>query len=111
MKVITEKAVNLKLEMPGADKFDHSPLLDSTVLNYTKKGMFEKIKFMVKALNEPSDFKLLYRASEHNFSGEVFHEKCDEVADTLTLVYTEFGKTIAGYSRYKWNHMGYGWGV
>ena len=51
MKLITEKAVNLKLEMPGADKFDHSPLLDSTVLNYTKKGMFEKIKFMVKALN------------------------------------------------------------
>ena len=40
MEEITEKAVNLKLELPGADKFDHSPLLDSAVLNYTKKGMF-----------------------------------------------------------------------
>ena len=63
MQDLTEKAVNLKLEMPGADKFDHSPLLDSVVLNYTKKGMFQKIKFMMKALDEPKDFKLLYRAS------------------------------------------------
>ena len=63
MEAITEKAVNLKLNMPGADKFDHSPLLDSVVLNKTKKGLFEKIKFFMKALDQPKDFRLIFRAS------------------------------------------------
>jgi hypothetical protein len=31
------------------------------------------------------------------------------VEDTLTLVRTEFGKTIAGFSHYKWNAVSNGW--
>ena len=31
-------------------------------------------------------FKLLYRASEHNFDAKQFHESCDGVPNTLVLV-------------------------
>jgi len=47
--------------------------------------------------------KLLYRASENDFDVKKFHEKYDGVADTLTLVETEFNKKIGGYTPLKWN--------
>ena len=49
----------------------------------------------------------LFRASEHGFSAEAFHQKCDNQEDTLVLVRTEFGKTIGGYTHYPWtSHSG-----
>lgn len=42
----------------------------------------------MKALNQPRQLKLLYRASENAFSAGAFHEKCDNNEDTLTLVRT-----------------------
>ena len=35
-----------------------------------------------------------------------FHEQCDNRRDTLTLVRTEFGKTIGGYTHYPWESSG-----
>lgn len=46
--------------------------------------------------------QLVFRASDNNFRAKAFHEACDEVSDTLVVARTEFGKTIAGYSHYKW---------
>jgi hypothetical protein len=48
-------------------------------------------------------FQLLFRGSEHDFKAAAFHKHCDNIEDTLTLVCTEFEKTMAGYSHYKWN--------
>jgi len=73
--------------MPGADKFQHSPIIDSVVFNRTK-NMFQKIKYMVGHLKNPKDFRLIFRASEHGFRAEAFHEKCNNIMDTLTLVRT-----------------------
>ena len=47
--------------------------------------------------------QLLYRASEHNFSAKTFHKLCDDNTHTLTLIETEFGKIIGGYSPLSWN--------
>ena len=49
--------------------------------------------------------ELLFTASQHNFSSAAFHKHCDNIPDTLTLVRTGGGKTIAGYSHYKWNQV------
>ena len=49
--------------------------------------------------------ELLFTASKHNFSSSAFHKYCDNIPDTLTLVRTGGGKTIAGYSHYKWNQV------
>jgi hypothetical protein len=52
---------------------------------------------------------LLFRASEHDFSARAFHAHCDDAEDTLTLVCTEYGKILAGYSHYKWNAVSDNW--
>ena len=62
MSKITERVTKLKLEMPGADRLEHTPLLDSVVLNRSK-NIFQKLKFMIPQINHPEEFKLLYRAS------------------------------------------------
>ena len=46
---------------------------------------------------------LLYRASENSFSAAEFHKKCDNVGETITLVETEYGKVIGGYTPLAWN--------
>jgi len=46
---------------------------------------------------------LLFRASEHNFKAEAFHTKCDGKNRTLTIVRTEFRKTIFAYAESAWN--------
>lgn len=45
---------------------------------------------------------MLYRATEQNFSIRKFHELCDNVPDTLTLIHNEFGKKIGGYTPVAW---------
>jgi len=46
---------------------------------------------------------LLYRASEHEYSAKEFHKKCDGIVSTLTLVETEYGNVIGGYTPLAWN--------
>ena len=45
---------------------------------------------------------LLYRASDNEFSVKKFHQKCDGIENTVTVVETEFGKIIGGYTPVKW---------
>ena len=52
--------------------------------------------------------ELIFRASEHGFKSEEFHKKCDNIEDTFVLLRTKFGKTMAGYSHYKWNQVPHG---
>ena len=46
---------------------------------------------------------LLYRASENNFSAQEFHRRCDNIGGTITLIETEYGKVIGGYTPLAWN--------
>lgn len=57
----------------------------------------------MEALDHPKKVELIFRASQYQFSAGAFHHKCDNIEDTLTLVKTEFGKIIAGYTHYPWN--------
>ena len=66
----------------------------------------EQAEFLFKAVNYPKKVERIFRASEHNFSAAAFHQKCDNKADTLTLIRTEFGKTIGAYSHYEWKSEG-----
>ena len=59
-------------------------------------------------MGKPKKVELLFTASQHNFSSAAFHKHCDNIPDTLTLVRTGGGKTIAGYSHYQWNQVS-GW--
>ena len=59
----------------------------------------------MEVLDQPTQLKLLFRASEYQFSSQSFHNKCDDTEDTLTLILTEHGKTIGGFTHYKWNEV------
>ena len=63
------------------------------------------IEFISESLNNPKRFQLLYRASEDGFGAKEFHKHCDNISDTFVLIRTEFGRTIAGYTHYKWNQV------
>ena len=74
-----------------------------------KGTMDTDIEFISESLNNPKRFQLLYRASEDGFGAKEFHKHCDNISDTFVLIRTEFGRTIAGYTHYKWNHVKNGW--
>lgn len=59
----------------------------------------------MSSLNNPKKLELKFRASEHGFKSQAFHQKCDGILNTLTVVKTEFGKTIAGFTHYPWNKV------
>ena len=48
------------------------------------------------------DYRLLYRASENDYSVGKFHDKCDGVKNTLTLVRTQKDKVIGGFTPLPW---------
>ena len=41
--------------------------------------------------------------SKQQFKAVAFHARCDNVKSTLTLVRTEFGKTIGWFTHNLWN--------
>lgn len=61
---------------------------------------------LLDTLKGPKKLRLLYRASDYGFSAACFHGKCDNIENTLTVVRTEFGKTIAGFTKYPWTQNG-----
>ena len=64
---------------------------EKTVIDFFKAGGMQ-----------PKEFKLLYRASEHNFKAAAFHQKCDNIPNTVTLVKTQFGKVFGGFTPLTW---------
>ena len=47
-------------------------------------------------------FKLLYRASQNEFSVAKFYNKCSNIPNTLILIKTEFNKIIGGFTPLCW---------
>ena len=48
-------------------------------------------------------WKLLFRASEHNFSARKFHEMCDNKNPTVTIVQSkEYNNIFGGFTQAKW---------
>jgi hypothetical protein len=52
-------------------------------------------------------WSLLYRASEHGFTAQAFHSKCDNVANTLTVVKTTKGYIFGGFAQQPLRYTNY----
>ena len=52
-------------------------------------------------------WKLLYRASEHEYSSQSFHECCDDKGPTLIVVKSSGGWIFGGYTTQSWS----GWSI
>ena len=48
-------------------------------------------------------YKLIFRASDHGDEAEDFHEKCDDIEGTLTIIKTKEGNIFGGYTSLSWD--------
>ena len=69
------------------------------------------MNFITGCFKEPPirTLRLLFRASEHNFSADEFHRYCDGVPHTLVLVRSEQGKNFGGYTPLPWKSRNFEW--
>ena len=65
--------------------------------------------FIKNCLSNPKQLKLLFKASQHQFSAAKFHQLCDGIPNLLVLVKTEFGKVIGGFNSMGWKDSSGQW--
>jgi hypothetical protein len=53
------------------------------------KLTFSQLVFLGNSLKQPKSLKLLFRASSHEFKAAKFHQYCDDMENTLTIVKTD----------------------
>ncbi|XP_028392962.1 kelch repeat and BTB domain-containing protein 12-like isoform X2 [Dendronephthya gigantea] len=54
--------------------------------------------------NPHQEWQLIYKASEDGFSSKTFHEKCDDVEKTFTIVQGDNGCICGGFSDVPWKY-------
>jgi hypothetical protein len=101
---------NLLLQHLASDKpsvsprsHDFSNSIDSLIIRQGDKDADKHLQLLRESFGQPAQLERIFRASEHGFSAAAFHKHCNDIEDTLTILRTEFGRTIGGYSHYKWN--------
>ena len=56
-----------------------------------------------KILNKKIKFKLLYKASKDGDAASTFHEKCDNIENTLILIHASGKKRFGGFTTQTWD--------
>ena len=86
-----------QLELFGLRSSRHP---ESTILN--QKSHFDLIHDWLG--KGDGDFNLLYRSSRESSDPSVFHSKCNSRGRTFTLIETDNGFILGGYSDISWRH-------
>lgn len=58
---------------------------------------------MCRFSHQDTKWNLLYRASKDGFGASVFHTKCDNKPNTLTIIKTSQGYIFGGYTEADWS--------
>ena len=89
------------LDMDNKDVQDffypiYSPFLKESIIN---EGQYDD-----KLREWCGDYKwrLIYRASEHGYTAESFHEYCDDKGPTLVIIKSSIGWIFGGYTTQSW---------
>ena len=67
--------------------------------NLIKNKLLSKRKYKI---NHNITYKLLYKASQDTDNIKIFHQKCDNIKNTLILIETTQGKKFGGYTTQNW---------
>jgi hypothetical protein len=87
-----------------AEEVPEKPLqIDSLIIKQGDYNKGQHLKLLRESFGQPIQLQRIFRASENGFKAAAFHQKCDNLEDTLVLVKTQFGSIIGGFSHYKWN--------
>ena len=62
--------------------------------------------YLKEWLGDVKDMRLIYRASEHEFTTKSFHEYCDDQGPTLIVIKSTEGWIFGRYTTQSWS--GYG---
>ena len=81
-----QKSIGCSL-LTDEEEFAFIELLSSTKLPNIKK----------------KEFKLLYKASDNEYSASIFHKLCDNQGATLTIIESEYGNIFGGYTSVSWS--------
>ena len=82
-------------------KFNSKIIKNLQELNLIAKGIVKDDMNLLKKLRV--GYKLLYRASEDGDDAEIFHQKCDGFAGTLTVIKTKENFVFGGYTSVTWD--------
>ena len=86
------------------ENIDSKILTKAEDLKFIENAYKNNDQVLMKKTFKP---KLLYRATKDGDSASIFHNKCDNIRDTLTLVKTTKGFIFGGYTSETWNKSGY----
>lgn len=79
-----------------------SDISSSTVV--TTREQLDRLLQLCELSANSTEFRLLYRGSEHGFSSDAFHSRCDKISPTLTLIRTSVDDYIfGGYTEAEWD--------
>ena len=81
-------------------KFNSKILNDTNDLDLIALGLVSGDLDKLKTLKV--GYKLIYRASTHGDSVKIFHKKCDNINDTLTVIKTKEGLVFGGFCNVCW---------
>ena len=76
----------------------------------TIKQDMELFALLTTKLPSIRRFRFLFRASDHKYSANKFHELCDDKGGTITIIKSNWGNIFGGFTSKSWkpsNHWGY----
>ena len=103
------EAVFNKIHIPVALKYIIESFSRRAIASkiITMKEDLDFIQLISSKLSNIKKFKLLYRASENEYSAKRFHEACDNHGPTITIIKNQIGNVFGGYTKVKWQSTCY----
>lgn len=91
-----------KFEINDDDLFNDSLIFqrNKSYINLIKGGIKKQLNRNIKKTN------LLYRCTRDGDSCQIFHQKCDNIENTLVIGETIDGKRFGGFTTEKWDETG-----
>ena len=81
-------------------------VIRSDIIKTSEEYNLIKNKLLTKKkskINKTINYKLLYKASTDTDNAKIFHNKCDNIKNTLTLIETDTGKKFGGFTTQTWD--------
>ena len=101
IKKINEKINILLKEKAKADGIDSKIIKKNEELNLIS----DRIKNTELLKNKKIKYKLLYRGTRDGMNASSFHQKCNSIPNTISIIQTTKGYKFGGYTEQTWeNH-------
>ena len=82
--------------------------LDSKLIQ-TREEFNLLYRRLKKTFKEITDFKLLYRGSIDGKNSSSFHQKCDGIGNTISIIRSNTNYIFGGYATNKWTENAFSW--